>query len=374
MLCVKCKSELPPGAMYCPKCGKKQAASPPRKRMKRPNGTGTVYKLSGRRTKPWAAAKEKVIIGYYQTRTEALEALEKLSGMDIVENYNMTFSQVYQGWSKEHFPKLSKWGVQAYEGSYKAFSSLHQRKFRSLRTSDFQAVLDAIEGKSEVKKKHKQLLGQMSKWAMREEIIATNYAQFVEIEPSPKKEKEIFTAEDIEKLTKNNSETAKIILMLIYTGMRIGELFSLTLQDYHGDYVVGGSKTEAGRNRIIPIRPEGKTLFAYFAGQATDPLLLSGYTGQKNPNNFRRRDYYPLLDKLGIARKSPHSTRHTFTSWAVKSGMSPEILQKILGHADFSTTANVYTHMSPEDILSEMQKLTVTNTLLTNQENKNNNK
>lgn len=366
MLCIKCKAELPPEAMYCPMCGKKQPAAPPKKRMKRPNGTGTVYKLSGRRTRPWAAAKGRVVIGYYQTKTEALEAIGRLSGTEVAENYNMTFSQVYQGWSKEHFPKLSKWGIQAYEGAYKAFSSLHQRKFRSLRTSDFQAVLDAMEGKPEAKKKYKQLLGQLSKWAMREEIAATNYAQFVEIEPSPKKEKEIFTEKDIQKLTENNSKTAKVILMLIYTGMRIGELFALTLQDYHGDYVVGGSKTEAGRNRIIPIRPEGRTLFAYFAEQATGSLLLSGYTGQKNPNNFRRRDYYPLLDKLGISRKSPHSTRHTFTSWAVKSGMSPEILQKILGHADFSTTANVYTHISPGDILAEMQKVTVTNTLLTN--------
>ena len=366
MLCVKCKAELPLEAMYCPACGKKQPTAPPKKQRKRPNGTGTVYKLSGRRTKPWAAAKSKIVIGYYQTKTEALEALGRLSGTYIVENYNMTFAQVYQGWSKEHFPKLSKWGVQAYEGAYKAFSSLHQRKFRSLRTSDFQAVLDAIEGKSEAKKKYKQLLGQLSKWAMREEIITTNYSQFVELETSQKKEKEIFTDEEIQKLVKDNSETAKIILMLIYTGMRIGELFALTLQDYHGDYVVGGSKTEAGRNRIIPIRPEGRPLFAYFAEQATGSLLLSGYTGQKNPNNFRRRDYYPLLDKLEISRKSPHSTRHTFTSWAVKSGMSPEILQKILGHADFSTTANVYTHMSPEDILAEMQKLAVTNTLLTN--------
>lgn len=53
--------------------------------------------------------------------------------------------------------------------------------------------------------------------------------------------------------------------------------------------------------------------------------------------------------------------------WKEVAGLCPrKFFKKILGHADFSTTANVYTHMSPEDILAEMQKLAVTNTLLTN--------
>ena len=159
----------------------------------------------------------------------------------------------------------------------------------------------------------------------------------------------------------DNSDAAKIVLMLLATGMRIGELFDLPLAGYHGDYVVGGEKTDAGRNRIIPIRPEGKQYFAYFAKQATGELLLSGYDGQKVPANFRRRDFYPLLDRLGIERKTPHATRHTYASRAVKEGLPPEMLQKILGHADYSTTANIYTHIDAQTLVDA-----VTNTLLTN--------
>ena len=92
--------------------------------------------------------------------------------------------------------------------------------------------------------------------------------------------------------------------MLIGTGMRIGELFSLPLSGYHQTYVIGGSKTDAGRNRIIPIRPEARDYFAHFAAIATGPLLLSGYSGQRVADNFRNREYYPLLKKLKI-KKSP---------------------------------------------------------------------
>ena len=77
------------------------------------------------------------------------------------------------------------------------------------------------------------------------------------------------------------------------------------MKDYHGTYVIGGEKTKAGRNCIIPIRPEGSRHFEYFAKQATDELLISGYVGQHVLKNFKKLDYYSLLDSLRIARKSP---------------------------------------------------------------------
>ena len=366
MNCVKCNAPLPDGAIFCPACGKKQVQEK-RKALKRANGTGTVYKLSGRRRRPWVAAKNRVVIGYYEKKTDALEALEKLSGRDLTERYNMTFSEVYEAWKAEYCKRLSKAGQKAYETSYKAFSVLYSRKFRELRTADFQAVIDEHKSKTEAIKKYRQLISQMSKWAMREEINTQNFAQFVQLQSAPKKAKEIFTDADIEKIKKDGSEAARIILMLLATGMRIGELFFLPLEDYHETYVIGGSKTEAGRNRVIPIRPEGREHFSYFAKQATGPLLLSGYTGQKVYANYRNRDYYPLLDKLGIERKPPHATRHTYTSRAVKEGMPPEVLQKILGHADYSTTANVYTHLDIETLIKAVEGKGVADRLLTDE-------
>ena len=353
-LCVKCKKKIPEYSIFCPFCGKKQVAEK-KKALKRANGMGTVYKLQGRRKRPWVAAKNKVVIGYYERKTDALEALERIAGKDLTERYNMTFTEVFEEWKSEHYKGLSKSGQESYEISYKAFQPLYDRKFRELRTADFQTVLDENKEKPEAIRKYRQLINQMSKWAMREEISTQNFAQFVQLQSTPKKEKEIFTEEEIEKIEKDGSEAARIILMLLSTGMRIGELFSLRLEDYHETYIIGGSKTEAGRNRVIPIRPEGRSHFAYFAEQATGPLLLSGYVGQKIYANYRNRDYYPLLNKLGIAKKTPHATRHTYASRAVKEGMPPELLQKILGHADFSTTANVYTHIDINTLVKAVE-------------------
>ena len=356
MNCVKCARTLPADAAFCPFCGKKQAAAP-RKALKRPNGTGTVYKLSGRRTRPWVAAKNKTIIGYYSKKTEALEALERLAGKPISERYNMTFEDVFQEWKAEHFREVGEKSIAAYENAYTKSKELYGRQFRSLRVKDFQAIIDnnkAAKSRS-AQAKYKHLFVQLSEWAVREEAATTNYAKFVKLDGEKPKEKAVFTNSEIQKLESAGTPAAKLTLMLIYTGMRIGELFALPLADYHESYVIGGEKTKAGRNRIIPIRPEGRGYFAEVAASADGDLLISGYAGQKVAENFRKRDYYPMLEQLGIEKKPPHATRHTFASWAVSAGIRPEMLQKILGHSNYDTTADIYVHANIDQLVKEVE-------------------
>ncbi len=356
MDCRKCHREIPEGGRFCPFCGTNQMATEKRKALKRANGTGTVYKLDGRRRRPWVAARSKIVIGYYETKTAALDALGRLSGRELSERYNLTFAQVFDEWKAEHYKVIGEKGIESYNRAFVVFKALHDKQFRGLRTVDFQRIIDQYMEKSHsTVSKYKQLVTQMSEWAKREEIITTNFASYITLPKMEVREKEVFSDEEIEKLEKDGGETARIILMLIYTGMRIGELFSLPLEDYHETYCIGGEKTDAGRNRVIPIRPEGRPYFRYFAYHAEGPLLISGYSGQRVIANFRKRDYYPLLKRLDIERKTPHATRHTYASRARREGMPPEILQKILGHANYTTTANIYVHSDIEELIAAVE-------------------
>lgn len=355
MQCKKCGAELVEGAIFCHICGKKQQREP-RRAIKRANGTGTVYKLSGRRRRPWVACKNRTVIGYYETRTAALEALERLAGRSLNDTYNMTFSEVYERWKVEHFKTVTPSSQHQFSRSYEYLTPLHNKKFRDLRTADFQSAIDAITTQSYATlAKAKQLLTQMSRWAKREEIITTDFATFVTLPEKPGPAQDVFTEEEIRLLEEDGSETARIVLMLIGTGMRINELFYLPLKDYHETYCIGGEKTEAGRDRVIPIRPEARPHFAYFAERATGALLLSGYSGCRDSNNFRARNYKQLLEQLNIPYKKPHATRHTYASRAVSSGMRPEILQKILGHVDYATTANIYVHGDIAELVAAVE-------------------
>jgi integrase len=355
----KCAAELPEGAAYCHACGRKQGAEP-RKRRKRGNGTGTAYKLQGRRSRPWVAAKSGTVVGYYGTRGEAVAALDALAGKPVPERYNMTFADVYGAWKLEHFRDIGKKGIDGYETAYAHLAALHGMRFRDVRTEHYQREGDRLAGLGRSRsavEKLKQLAGQMGKWAMREDLASRNYAQFIRLPEGRPAEKEIFSDAEIGKLEACPGDAARIVLMLIYTGMRIGELFSMQASDVRGEYCVGGEKTDAGRNRAIPIPTRVRGHFAHFAATAGDGPLLGGYAGNRGVANFRRRDYYPLLEGLGIPRKSPHSTRHTYASLAVGAGVKPEHLQKILGHADYGTTSNIYVHAGVDELVAAAEKV-----------------
>lgn len=370
MVCIKCQKAIPEDGLYCPYCGKKQQAQK-RKKKKRVNGSGSVCRKPGNRAKPWEAQKAGVYIGAYATKYEAEQALLRLADLPISETLNLTFEQVYQKWFPEHSRTITAKGVEGYATAYKHCQSLYPRIFRKLRTSDFQGIIMEMEEKGLSNAscaKVLQLFGQLSAWAIREEICHTDYSRFVQLTPQQKTEKRVFSAEQIAALQSSALPAAKIALLLIATGCRPNELFSVPLANCYGSYFISGSKTEAGRNRIIPVSALGLPAYQSLLASATQngcARLIDAYAGNHTYSNFAKRDWKELMASLCIEGMTPYNCRHTFATLAVKSGVKPEILQRILGHSDYNTTATIYTHLDIAAILEESKKVTVTDTLQT---------
>lgn len=370
MNCVKCKKTIPEDAIFCPYCGKKQQ-SEKKKKKKRANGTGSVIRKPGNRSKPWEAQKSGVYIGAYATKYEAEQALLRLADLPASETLNLTFKQVYEKWLPVHSRTLTESGIAGYKFAFSKCEALHGKVFRRLRTSDFQQVILEAESKGFSKSscgKIMQLLGQLSKWAIQEEICHTNYAQFVVVTAQQKSTKQPFTPDQIEAILKSTEPAAQIAAILIATGCRPNELFAAATAEAQETYFVSGSKTEAGKNRIIPVAAFGLPAYQSLRAAAIESgceKLINAYSGNKNYDGFYRRDWKRLMESLCIENMTPYNCRHTFVTMAVQSGVKPEILQKIIGHADYNTTIGVYTHLQINEILQEASKLTVTDTLQT---------
>lgn len=370
MVCIKCQKAIPEDGLYCPYCGKKQQAQK-RKKKKRVNGSGSVCRKPGNRSKPWEAQKAGVYIGAYATKFEAEQALLRLADLPISETLNLTFEQVYQKWFPEHSRTITAKGAEGYATAYKHCQSLYPRIFRKLRTSDFQGIIMEMEenGLSNAScAKVLQLFGQLSAWAIREEICHTDYSRFVQLTPQQKTEKRVFSAEQIAALQSSALPAAKIALLLIATGCRPNELFSVPLSNCSGSYFISGSKTEAGRNRIIPVSALGLPAYQSLLASATQngcAKLIDAYAGNHTYSNFAKRDWKKLMASLSIEGMTPYNCRHTYATLAVRSGVKPEILQRILGHSDYNTTATIYTHLDIAAILEESKKVAVTDTLQT---------
>lgn len=372
MNCRKCKKEIPDNSLYCNFCGAKQTVEA-RKTLKRPNGTGSVYKLSGRRKKPWAAMSTKYVdnvrktipVGYYETKTEALNALSIFNAAPVSDLYNATLEDIFLSWSQSHYENLTENGINGYEAAWKYLMVYRSEKMRDIRTAHFQAVVDNAVEQSKSRstcEKIKQLCSQLCKSAMQNDLINKNYAQFIKLPKAAQREKSIFTASEIDLIKEHDSdETARIILTLIYSGMRINELFGMLCENVHIEerYMIGGEKTDAGRDRIIPIH---STIMPYVElwYQQGNEYLVSSPTGKHiDSANFRSRKFYPFLESLGIIDKveigsaprlTPHSTRHTFISMMVNQNAKPELLQRIVGHEQYETTVDFYNHITQDDI------------------------
>ncbi len=367
MICPKCEKTIPDDAIFCCYCGKNLIAKT-RKSKKRANGTGSVYKLSGTRSKPWGARKNGVFIGTYPTKTDAQTALDRLAGQDLKDRYNLSVEGVRELWKAEKYPDLSDKGKESYEIAWALFEAVKDKKMREVRTEDIQPLIDAQvkKGRSRSQcEKIKGLYSQLCKVAMREDIIDKNYALFLRLPKGKRPDRPTFTEKEIKvlKADAESCDTSKIILMLIYTGFRINELLLLPAAgvDLKGNLFTGGEKTEAGKNRIVPIHPEILPYVEHFMSHAEGDLFLSGYKGNKDDHNFRNREYYPTLERLGIRTEDrqmkPHACRYTFATRGAKSGVSPEALQKLMGHAKYDTTTDFYIQDDVDMLKKAMKKL-----------------
>jgi integrase/recombinase XerC len=142
------------------------------------------------------------------------------------------------------------------------------------------------------------------------------------------------------------------------TGMRIGELHMLNIQDI--DFNAGLIRIlgKGNKTRIIPV---GKS--ALDAIQTYRADLKKNYSAvflNKNFGRLGRRSIRRIMDQVvlecGLGLKiSPHTLRHTFATHMLDSGADLRGIQEILGHASLSTT-QVYTHVSMDRLMAVYDK------------------
>lgn len=377
--CIKCRKEIPDSSLYCNHCGKKQTAIKA-KTHKRSHGTGTISR-DKRYKKQWIAhapassyTSSRVYLGCYATRQEAQDAIDEYIKNGRPDLFNATLGDVYKLWSSIHFQRVSQSAVNLYTSMWKRYEPISSLLMRDVRTAHFQSVVNQATSKSAADTL-KVMACMLCKFAMENDILSKNYGDFIKTPKFQKKEKRIFSKEEIAVLWEHSDDKrVQVILFMIYTGLRIGELATLKVSDVHldGGYIICGEKTDAGRNRLVPLPPNIPELFQFVRSWMEDAKgeKVIDYTA----NYIREEYFYHALIDIGIIKghkpkdssayklegnyPTPHSTRHTFASLSSAAGLKPENLQKIIGHANFNTTADVYIHQDTERLIEEMSKLT----------------
>lgn len=351
MDCIKCGKGIPDAAPYCCWCGKKQAQAP-RKNTKRGNGTGSVYRNGDK----WVAAitkgyriegdkKKRIVVKKcgLKTKKEAIEYLTTLAGKPQREK-DITWRALYELWLPTH--RAGKSTMDCYKSAEKYFAPLEFWKLKEIEIDDLQECLDDCPKGRRTKENMKALCGLMYKYAIPRGYAPLNLAQYLIMSGDHSEERESFNAEQLEAIRAACGKVpyADYIYCMCYLGFRPSEFLALDVSNYDADEktITGGAKTEAGKNRIVPISEKIQPIISGLANGRSEGALFCDSEGNAfSYDKFRAACFYPAIDAIGIDnpiingkhKYSPHTCRHTFATLMKRINAPDKDKMKLIGHA-----------------------------------------
>lgn len=333
--------------------------------MKLPNRTGSVSKLSGSRRKPYMARVYTpdgyAVLGYYRLRSEAMTALMQAAGKAPPEpaSPTATLEEIYLRWSAKKYSEISSAAVRSYRNAWDKVKQLYNRPIRFIKVSDIETAVITSDPAVSTRKVLKQLLNQLFSYAIAHDLADRNPVAVADISKRPSPDAQLirkpFTYGEVSDLFTNTDPLANIVLVGIYTGMRPGELLSLKTSevDLEANMLrIAGSKSKSGHFRVVPIHPAILSTITVLVQKSHDSYLFHSSKGR--PVSYYI--YHTYMETLG---HTPHDTRHTFASYAHKSGMDQLAVKRILGHYVSDITQAVYTHLDEVFLIREMMKFVI---------------
>lgn len=337
--------------------------------MRRPNGNGSIVKLSGKRRRPfavrvtlgWADDGKQIRkdIGYFEKRIEAERFWNEYNKNPNAIISDLTFSDIFKKWSNKKYNEVGNSSISTYEISFMHCVDIHHFRIQDIRTVHLQDVIDQLGDKYETKKKVLMLMRQIFNWAMKNDIVMKDYSRYIELGKKISKIKRThFTKDEMDKLWENiHISWVDTILILIYTGLRIGEL--LNVKNENIDLVnktikIIKSKTAAGI-RIVPIHSKILSLIENRYNKDKVYFITNNKGNQMIYINYSRK-FQALMKELNMQHLI-HDTRHTFATMLSNSDVNPSSITTLIGHNNFITTDKIYTHKDIEELKKAIESL-----------------
>lgn len=332
--------------------------------MKNPNGYGTVTKLSGNRRKPFVvkegiSGKQKPI-GYTATREEGLILLAQYNNdpWDI-ETDKITFRELYELWLEKRAVKLGKSNKSSLKSAYNHCSKLNKIRYKQIKSYQMQDCIDSCGCGYSTQGAIKNLFGHLDRFAMELDIISKCCSDLLTSEPIPETTKEVFSNAEVSRLWENEKlEWVDSILFFLYSGFRISEMIELKIEtiDLEQQTMTGGTKTAAGKNRVVPIHSKILHIVQNRVKQSKSGYLFE-YQGKKLNQTQYREFWNDIMQKLKM-QHTPHECRHTFRSRLDSAGANKVCIDRLMGHKSKGTGERVYTHKNIEELRLNIELIT----------------
>ncbi len=164
----------------------------------------------------------------------------------------------------------------------------------------------------------------------------------------------------------NEGQRDAVIMELLYaTGLRVGELVSLNMQDVDLSESYIRCMGKGSKERIVHLYPKAleelrrylkSARLALLGHKRAEPSLFVNHRGERLTRQWVWTILKTYAQKAGIEQNiTPHTLRHSFATHLLQNGASLRHVQELLGHSSISTT-QVYTHLTNGYVQKEYAK------------------
>lgn len=348
---------------------------------------------------------------YGKTKSEVRErltsTLHELSTGLYVEPAKITFSNWLDTWFKEYISNSVKHSTKV---SYDTYITKHINpklghiQLKDLRADTLQKYynekhssgrLDNKGGLNPktIKNMHNMIHAALEQ-ALKNNLVVRNVSEAVVLPKIKKREMRVLSPQEQKKLLEvaRKNRLGMAIMLDLATGLRLGELLALQWKDIDmktgilsvkrtinrlksfentgskTTIVIGEPKTKNSKRQIplqavilrelrihrIRQKKERKAAFGKYENQ--DFVFASLLGNPIEPRTFQDI-FHDMISTAGIENANFHSMRHTFATRALEAGIPAKTVSEILGHANISTTLDLYSHVSLDLKKQSMEKL-----------------
>lgn len=390
--CPECQLQISDKAISCPHCGyplkpEKAIKQPHAKRMRLPNGFGQISRINGKNLRnPWRVMVsvgktpegkpiQKILKpkGYFKTYNEAYEALVKYHHNPYDLTDDTTMEELYNRWFESYCKDLAISTIKNNTTTWHYCSSIYDIKVRNITKRHIRNLYDnaSIEKNGNItaptpimKTRIRALLMQLFDYAIEYDLADVNIPKNV---PIPKEESKAanktskphidFTEEELNILWQNQGDpVVDMTLIGCFSGWRPQELCTMMKEQVNISEMTmtGGSKTEAGKNRTVPIHSAVRNIIKQYYDNCKVHLFgeyLSSYQHYKYKFDL-------MVKKLKLnSDHRPHDCRVQFVTMAKKYQVDDYAIKRIVGHTINDLTEAVCTKRDTEWLRSEIEKI-----------------
>ncbi len=278
------------------------------------------------------------------------------------------FKTIAEQWQEDKWEKVSQGSIRSYSAPLRdLIAEFGEQEIGDITSKDLQRWFNSLNMAYKSVAQRKSVLSMIYDFAIIDlGMDLINMTTRIRLDSRlPRGHRDALSPDEISAITSTTRKEFLLAPLIYYTGCRCGEALALTYGDidrknktitinkaitHQGNRpVISPPKTEKGI-RIVPLLPQLEALLpkkkprAEYIVSGSEPLTKSALRCRWEK---WEEDHGVHFDR--------HSIRHTYATMLWESGVDFKTLQTIIGHANLSTTMDIYAHMSDEKLIEAGQ-------------------